>query len=102
MSEAILSDTIGRALDDAVNTIDDLRAQLSASQGREKVAVEAYARQQSSQRELETLYSAACERVIEAENEVATLHGMLIMLRKTGHELPASIFDRTIVWELAQ
>lgn len=102
MSELILTDAVGRALDDAVSTIDDLRTQLAASHGREKVAVEAYERQQDSQRELEALYGAACERLIAAETEVARLRGMLIMLRKTGHELPASIFDQTIVWELAQ
>lgn len=48
-------------------------AELILAKGRERVAVEAYERQQSSQRELEALYQAACERLIEAETELAEL-----------------------------
>lgn len=44
----------------------ELRAAIAAAR-RERIVADAYTRQQASYRELEVLYQAMCERVIDAE-----------------------------------
>jgi hypothetical protein len=61
-----------------------LTAELAATHQRERIAIEAYERQQQAQRELEALYQATTERAQWAESRIAAALAILDEMGKSS------------------
>jgi len=71
MSDTTTTTTTDAELAAAQDVIAGLRRSLAEARERERIATEAYNQQQTSYRELETLYQAATERALKAEADAA-------------------------------